>query len=219
MAFPPELSALLGARTQEARESAWSSLVAEHSRLILHVARTLGSDPDGAMDRYAAVLEQLRRDDYRRLRTFADDGRSRFTTWLVVVARRICLDHERHKHGRLRDAEHESAARARLQARRRLADLVSAEAEMDGLTDPDVVDALEGLCDAELMGALHVVVDGLPPSDRLLLSLRFEDDRSAVEIARILSLPSPFHVYRRLNTVVSQLRRALAERGIGSPSR
>jgi DNA-directed RNA polymerase specialized sigma24 family protein len=44
------------------------------------------------MDGYAYVLEALRSDDYRRLRAYAADGRSKFSTWLVVVARRLCLD-------------------------------------------------------------------------------------------------------------------------------
>jgi len=44
---------------------------------------------DGAMDAYAYVLERLRERDCARLRTYADGGPARFTTWLVVVARRL----------------------------------------------------------------------------------------------------------------------------------
>jgi hypothetical protein len=49
-----------------------------------------------------------------------------------------------------------------------------------------------------------------------LLALRFEDDRSVRDIARTLGLPSVFHVYRRLGSTLSILRRALEKRGIDS---
>lgn len=48
---------------------------------------------DAAMDRYAYMLAQLRCSDFTPLQCHAADGRSAFTTWLVVVARRLCLDH------------------------------------------------------------------------------------------------------------------------------
>jgi len=100
---PPELVGLLNASDPAAREVAWASFVKSHSRLLLHVARSIGRDYDAAMDAYAYLLELLRADDCRRLRAYAADGRSKFTTWLVVVARRLCLDHLRHRYGRLRE--------------------------------------------------------------------------------------------------------------------
>ena len=54
----------------------------------------------------------------------------------------------------------------------------------------------------------------LEPSDKLLLTLRFEDQRSAAEIARVVGLPTPFHVYRRLNRLLDGLRARLAAEGI-----
>jgi hypothetical protein len=50
----------------------------------------------------------------------------------------------------------------------------------------------------------------------LLLALRFEDDLSASRISRMLGLPTPFNVYRRLNVVLRQLRAGLEARGINS---
>jgi hypothetical protein len=44
--------------------------------------------------------------------------------------------------------------------------------------------------------------------------MRFEDNRSAREIAQLLHYPTPFHVYRALNTVLGELRGSLAQRGI-----
>jgi hypothetical protein len=52
------------------------------------------------MDRYAWVLDALRQDRHRRLRAFAAEGRGSFTTWLVAVVRRLCVDEHRHRYGR-----------------------------------------------------------------------------------------------------------------------
>ena len=54
----------------------------------------------------------------------------------------------------------------------------------------------------------------LTPRERLLLALRFEDELSASRIASVLELPTPFHVYRYLNAVLSRLRAALVQRGL-----
>jgi len=98
-----ELSTLLDAANPAAREAAWTRFVETHNRLLLHVARSVDRDHDAAMDAYAHVLEQFRGDDFRRLRAYASDGRSKFTTWLVVVTRRVCLDHVRQRYGRAQD--------------------------------------------------------------------------------------------------------------------
>lgn len=70
--------------------------------------------------------------------------------------------------------------------------------------------------EAELRAGLEDALSALSARDRLLLRLRFEDDMTAQEIARLLQLPSPFHVYRRLNVVLASLRVALQRRGIES---
>ena len=44
------------------------------------------------MDHYAFMLDRLQEDGFHRLRAFAGDGRGQFTTWLVVVARRLCVE-------------------------------------------------------------------------------------------------------------------------------
>src|SRR6266850_3361808 len=120
-AHAPELIRLLTAPDPPTRDAAWDAFVATHSRLLIHTARSLNRDHDAAMDGYAYVLEALREGDYRRLRAYTADGRSKFSTWLVVVARRLCLDFHRQRYGRARDTGTEAKeARA---ARRRLVDL------------------------------------------------------------------------------------------------
>lgn len=219
--LPRELSRLLAAQTPARVDAAWDDFVAAHSRLLLHVARTLTNDRDAAMDAYARVLERLREDDCRRLRAYVPDGRSHFTTWLVTVVRRLCLDWHRERFGRVR-ADESSDAREARERRRRLNTLAldvgleefteTADAGMQERDDgPE-----ERLRSLELHHALDAALATLAPSDQVLLRLRFDDGCSAQQIARTLHYPTPFHVYRRLNALLAQLREALRTRGIES---
>jgi len=61
-------------------------------------------------------------------------------------------------------------------------------------------------------------VGTLSPSDHLLVTLRFEDGLSAPEIARVMHLPTSFHVYRRLDAAIRALRANLVARGVESPT-
>ena len=211
VALPFELSRILQAVNAPEKDDAWADFVAAHSRLLLHVARSLAADRDAAMDGYAHVLERLQEDDWRRLRGYVPDGRTKFTTWLVVVARRLCLDFHRHRYGRSDDAAPAAAAAHAL--RRRLVNLVADEAEPEQLAAP-AADPASDLQVNELHRALDAATARLAVADRLLLKLRFDDDLSAREIARILDLPTPFHVYRRLHALLAELGRVLRARGI-----
>ena len=103
--LPSELDGLLSATTDAGRSRAWERFIGRHSRLLLKVAHETSRQYDGAMDHYAFVLERLRADDFHRLRHYEPDGRTKFTTWLVVVARRLCLDHHRAIYGRPRSSD------------------------------------------------------------------------------------------------------------------
>jgi RNA polymerase sigma factor (sigma-70 family) len=165
------------------------------------------------MDAYAYLLEQLRRDDFTRLRAYVSDGRTKFTTWLVVVARRLCLDHLRQRYGRPQDAgPRSSATRA---VRRRLIDHLVEELDPSGHSDPAAIDDPETrLRMMELSRALTGALGGLEPRDQLLLKLRFDDGLAAREIGQVMGFPTPFHVYRRLNALLERLRAMLHGRGI-----
>ena len=214
--LPPELAGLLAGGDDAAGEAAWAAFLRSQSRLLLAVCRSLGRDYDATMDAYAFLLDQLRKDDYRRLRAYAADGRSKFTTWLVVVARRLCLDHHRHKYGRTRDGPPEAAEQR--SARRRLIDLVAAEVDPSTVVDPGSADPESAMVDRDQADRLAAALAGLEPRDRLLLTLRFEDDLSAREIGELLGFPTPFHVYRRLTAVLGALRQRL-DHGAGGGKR
>jgi RNA polymerase sigma factor (sigma-70 family) len=214
-AVPPELEQVLHGAGSRERDEAWASLVAKHSRLLLTVARTVAAEHDGAMDAYTYVLERLREDDCRRLAGYVSDGRSSFSTWLVVVARRLCVDHYRRRYGRpSRGGGDPVAAREERASRRRLLDLASGEVDLTTVVD-DVTPTPEvGMRLGQRNAALDSVLGTLDPADRLLIKLRFEDDLSAREIALVLQMPSAFHVYRRLAIVYASLRRWLLARGV-----
>jgi RNA polymerase sigma factor (sigma-70 family) len=197
------LRQLLDAADGPEQEQAWSEFVDSYSRLILYVARRMPCDHDLVMDRYAFVLEQLREQHYRRLRTFAVDGRGKFTTWLTVVVRRLCVDHDRRRNGRVPGTGPRTPA-----VPRRLVALVFDPEVLERLPDtrppPD-----EELERDQVLRQLDTAVATLSASDQLLLILRYQDNRSAREIASLMSLPTAFHVYRRLKRVHESLRQAL----------
>ena len=213
--LPPEVSRLIDAGDTVAREDAWKAFLETHSRLLLHTARKQSADYDAAMDAYAYIVEQLRQDDFRRLRSYVPDQRSKFTTWLVIVARRLCLDRARERYGRASDSERARSARL---VRRRLEDLLAEELDTPAASrrtsaeDPEMQ-----LRTLELGGALATVVGRLPPRDQLLLKLRFDDGLTAREIARVMRFGSALQVYRRLGVVLADLRKALGDRGIEGP--
>jgi RNA polymerase sigma factor (sigma-70 family) len=207
------VTALLAAVDESAREQAWALFVERYSLLLLHAARSTGCSYDGAMDRYAYILDQLRRDDFKRLRRFDPDGPSTFSTWLVVVARRVCIDLHRQRYGRPvpADGSHEDQGRS---DRRHLEDLVSDSEELAGIPDSSRATITTEYTARERDSALKRVLDTLEPGDRLLVKLRFEEDLTAREIAEVLGFPSPGSVYRRLETVVASLRGKLELAGI-----
>ena len=210
---PLELSQLLHASDAEGRTAAWEELVARHSRLLLHVARSFGGGHDEAMERYTYILDKLYEGDYHRLRAFQADGRARFSTWLTVAARRLCLDHHRSRYGRDRSAPGSSASTLR-SLRRNLIDSLDLGIDTDQVSDSRAPSAESGTIRDERDTKLVAELSALPPRDRLLLALRFEDDLSAARIADIAGYPTPFHVYRRLKSVLSHLRDALRAHGI-----
>lgn len=213
--LPAALVLLLDSGNAALRDAGWDDFLRAHTKLLLHVARSFGGDHDVVMDRYTYLLEQLRRDDFRRLRAYAATDQTEFSTWLVVVAQRIYLDHERHRFGRLRQQGEQSAAFVEeIAARRQLVHLIGAEVDLSTIVDLRAHNAGDDVVSAEIYRALVSALRTLEPRDRLLIKLRYEDDLDMSTVARTLGLPSRFHAYRRLTRALSDLRRALADHGV-----
>jgi RNA polymerase sigma factor (sigma-70 family) len=210
----PRLALLLESADQPLKEEAWSALVREYSPLLLHAARTLGGDRDAVMDRYAHILECLRQDDFHRLRGYSLDRRTKFSTWLIVVATRLCLDHHRQRYGRKRSSP-EMPATVQLQRQRKsLVDLTAAELDPDQIPDEAAATPDQPMRKGELSAALQDALATLEPRDQLLLRLRFEEGLSVPRIANSMGFASPFHAYRRLAQLFTELRLRLRSRGI-----
>jgi RNA polymerase sigma factor (sigma-70 family) len=213
-ATPFELSQLLRAADSSSQQAAWEDLIARHTRLLLAVSRSFNGGHDEAMERYTYILDKLREDDFRRLRTFDETSGARFSTWLTVTARHLCLDHLRALYGRQRESAQPNRTYPLRSIRRALADSIGPEVDVERIIDEQspslIVQAVVGERDVALRAALVQ----LKSRERLLLALRYEDDLSAARIARIVGLPTPFHVYRQLNTILEKLRLSLESRGI-----
>lgn len=212
--LPIVVARLLDPSDTAARDAAWGDFVAAHSRLIFHVARGFGGERDAIMDRYAYVLDQLRANEFRRVRAFVADGRSEFSTWLVVVAQHACLDHRRQRYGRLRRVDDGSTLTGDDRAaRRRLVDLISADVDLSSIGD-GAQNGEDSIREAELHSAVDAAIETLPPRDRLMVKLRFEDDLPISELSRNLGFTNRFQAYRHLAEVLAVLRRALERSGI-----
>lgn len=213
-AVPEVVSRLLNASEPRTRDAAWAELVRIYSKLLLHVARGLGGDHDAVMDRYAYALERLREDGCRRLHTFVADGRCEFSTWLVVVVQRMCLDQHRQRYGRRRGAANDAAEHELDQlARRRLVDLIAADVDLIAVTDA-TLGAEDSMRLDQIYRVLETALETLPPRDRLMVKLRYEDGIPMPEIARQLGFTDRFHAYRHLDGVLHALRVLLERSGV-----
>ena len=215
---PPQLSALLQASDDVTRSRAWTAFLDEYSRLLIATTRKAAVNHDGAMDHYAYILDELRQDDFHRLRSFAGEGRGKFTTWLVVVARRLCVDHHRQTHGRTQPGPApghvESVDHI---ARQNLADLVAGEIDWERIEDNGSVQPDGGAQIREQRQALVAAVERLDIPDQLLLKLRFEDDIPIGMIGPVVGLSSRWQVHRRMKLVLARLRDELEAGGFTEP--
>jgi RNA polymerase sigma factor (sigma-70 family) len=212
---PKELTELLEATGPQRQELAWASFVGRYSSLILKTARSKAQDYDAAMDRYRYVLEQLRAARFRRLRAYVEDPRAEFTSWLIVVINRLCMDYHRKRYGRAK-SDGPTARHTRL-VRRRLADLVTEDLDDSHVAVARELDPEADLRRRELQAALDNALDGATMQDRLLLRLRFEDGLSVRQIAGLMGYRNVFQVYRRLKALTEHLRRRLEDQGISDP--
>lgn len=212
-ATPAVVSTLLAATDHAERERAWGDFLLAYSGLLLRSACRLGSGYDGAMDRYTYILDQLRAGDFRRLRRFRPTASARFTTWLAVVARRLCLDHRRMQYGRGKRIGDVAHLQARM-ARRRLADLLGECVDVAELADARRADLDAVLAATERRRTLESVLAGLDARSLLLIKLRFANGLSAREIGELMGYPSQFHVFRDLKRVLGRIRQALLDSGV-----
>jgi RNA polymerase sigma factor (sigma-70 family) len=92
-------------------------------------------------------------------------------------------------------------------------------AVLDGIETTETADArlLAEAADrqrATAEAAIDAALEQLEPEDRLLVRMRFWNDLGVAEIARAVGQPQK-PLYRRLDTLLRELRRSLLSRGVG----
>jgi RNA polymerase sigma factor (sigma-70 family) len=86
---------------------------------------------------------------------------------------------------------------------------------MQAPVDDGIAERERALTAARVASALAATMSGLEAQDRLILSLRFVDGRTVVEMARLLRLDQKA-LYRRLERLLKRLRDALHAQGIAT---
>lgn len=110
------------------------------------------------------------------------DGRSRFEPWLFSIARHLAIDHLRRQQSKAPDAPSGD--------------------EILNLPAPDLQSPFASAARSEDASRLAVALECLAPIYREALLLRFQEDLSLEEIARVTGAP--------LATIASRIRRGLA---------
>ena len=80
----------------------WEEFLISYSPVLYQTIRAFTREEDDASDCFVFICEQLAKNSFRRLLQFDTNGTASFTTWLRVVARNLCFDWHRKKHGRFR---------------------------------------------------------------------------------------------------------------------
>jgi RNA polymerase sigma-70 factor (ECF subfamily) len=150
---------------------AWSRLVRDYGRLVLHVARrslrARGYAEEDVEDVVHDTFAELLKDDARVLRSFR--GECRLSTWLAVIAERRVSRVTRRK--RLRAVPIDAAPEDEVVAAGAAAEDDAADAALPAAPS-----------------ALWQAVTDLPERDRALLTLYYQEKKKHKEIAERLGL-------------------------------
>lgn len=151
-------------RAQKGDTEAFAGLVALHERFVYNLALRTIKSPEEAED----IAQEAFIRAWQALPSFR--LRSTFRTWIYRIVINLCLN----RFPRLR---------------RELDDLAAdemAEIPESGRPASDPVAHLEH---RELRARLHMEIDHLPDSQRLLVSLRYQSELSYEEIAALVGVP------------------------------
>lgn len=240
-------------------EQAWTNFLGAYAPVILQTVRLVERESDAAAECFLFVCEGLLRDRFRRLRQFRTAGPARFSTWLRVVVRNLCIDWRRKKLGRQRDFDfvsrmpaldheifrclHEEGVsqeeafhllsprfpglsrQAVAESAQRILDLMSPRQRWllsARHTDrgKEGLEMLEGVPDerpnpescaisGENRTRLQQVLANLPQDERLLLQLRYEQELTLEQVAKLLHLGDAQRADRRIREILARLREQL----------
>ena len=263
--------ALLLARLRSTdAQAGWEEFLLQYSSVLYQAVRTFTDDEDEASDCFVHICEQLVRNGFRRLLQFKTEGTASFKTWLRVVARNLCYDWHRKRHGRLRPFKsvqnfsllqlevyrcryerHLSREETLQQLRMswpavNMAGLTDMEDQIENSLNPrqhwllsgskqressvsiseseeetwyEVASAIDTgpnperiAVDQQQRARLHKSVGLLPPIERLIVHLRFQEELSLSEIAGLTGLGDAQRVHRRIAAILQKLRVAMGDK-------
>ena len=83
-------------------DAAWDLFIARYRNLIFAVIRRSVKDDDDIADVFGELCADLSTDKLARLAAQPEEGKARFSTWLVTVVHNRTIDWVRHREGRRR---------------------------------------------------------------------------------------------------------------------
>jgi RNA polymerase sigma factor (sigma-70 family) len=194
-----DISRLLGELASASPTEAWSEFLEDYAPVLQQVVHLFETETDAAADCFLFICEHLASDQFRRLRKFRPGGPASFPTWLRAVARNLCVDWHRKTRGRLRDGTYPDRP-------------VSEPLEDHWFTDPHPDPEMRA-ASQQRESSLRRMVAGLPDPERLLIRLRFEQDLTLDQIAKLTGLKDAQTVDRRVRQILDSMRESLRERG------
>jgi RNA polymerase sigma factor (sigma-70 family) len=194
-----DISRLLGELASPSPTEAWREFLEDYAPVLQQVVHLFETETDAAADCLLFICEHLASDQFRRLRKFRSDGPASFPTWLRAVARNLCVDWHRKTRGRLRDGAYPD---------RPIGEALEDHWLSDPHPDPEMRAA-----SLERESSLRRMVARLPDHERLLIRLRFDQELTLDQIARLTGLKDAQTVDRRLRQILDSLRESLGESG------
>lgn len=164
---------------------AQAEFVQRYEGLVLGLARgRFGFEAEASREIFQRVAERLWDNDCRALKSWRRKGR--FSSYLTVIVCHLCL--RERKRNQMREQVLTETP------------IASAQWVADGPSASELLDH------REKRGAIREAWEALSARDRLLLSLRFQDDRSPREISSALGL-RPGAARKALHDAVARLRK------------
>ncbi|MFZ1947379.1 MAG: sigma-70 family RNA polymerase sigma factor [bacterium] len=181
--------------------AAWRLLLERHGGLVhgaivALLARFSIGEPAVAEDIFAAVVEKLLADDCAALRQFKSD--SKFTTYLVTIARNKTYDHLR--------------ATRRRPTVSLAAPIPGSEGSDQTTLEQVIASALDLDREIETRLTLEEILQSLPTRDRLILKLYYIEGMKDKDIAELLDL-SADAVSARKSRALKRLKASVGESG------
>jgi len=151
---------------QKGDMSSFEELVYRYDRHVLNIAKAFRNDDEDAKDIYQEVFMRV----FKGLKNF--QFKSEFTTWLFRITTNVCITHQSRK------KNHESIHREISndeEDERTLADTLADNRSADEL-------AIGG----EISKYINKALDGLPPQQRMVFTLKYFNELKIREIAEVM---------------------------------